>query len=93
MNFRLVVHKDPLTIVRLPPTSLIPSAIFTLKWYTISKTLDELSIVIPSLAVSKVLIGCNEMKKEEGWRCLQVHQTIHKKEQSFLLHGTFIFVD
>lgn len=72
----LTLFSDEVTVHRLhkeTPLSFFQD-IFALKWFTISKTLDELSIVVPTscaLTLGRVEDDPN-YKREGGWRVLKI---------------------
>ncbi|WNC67154.1 ACT domain-containing protein [Thalassotalea nanhaiensis] len=62
----LQVLDELFTIHSFTPETEIPSSVFSAKVYFISKTYDELSIVVPED------IQLNSLESESGWRALEV---------------------
>jgi len=73
-SLRLVLYPNELTVYRLDKGTKIPQEILDLKWFTISKTLEELSIIVPSNC--DVLKGFPEMKQEREWRCMKIDSVL-----------------
>jgi len=66
MKLQLSILENFFTIHRFPPNHEIPNQVYGSKFYTISKTEDELSIVCSSS------IQMNSKDSEIGWSCLKV---------------------
>jgi hypothetical protein len=68
---QLELFAEELTIYRLDRSAKFPHELFQLPWYTISKTLDELSIIIPS--DSEIFKDDKRvLKQQPGWRCFKI---------------------
>ena len=65
-NLTLKLHKENFSIHSFLPDSTIPQAVFAANIYFISKTYDELSIVLPSA------ISLPSVEAESGWQALEV---------------------
>ena len=65
----LAVLPQRLTICRLPGTASIPGWATAGPFFSISRTADELSVVLPEAALPDGLTG---VKRQDGWRALQV---------------------
>ena len=66
MKPKLSVLDDLFTIHRFPPDTQIPEAVCESRFYTISRTDEELSIVSPSSVV------LHSERSETGWACIKV---------------------
>jgi hypothetical protein len=66
IKLKLCVLEDLFTIHRFPANHEIPGQVYESKFYSISKTDDELSIVCSS----SILL--NSEKSETGWSCIKV---------------------
>ena len=62
----LTILPDRFAICRLSPDEEIPDFIFHTQFYSITRTDDELSIVLPEEKTPST------WKAEKGWRCLKV---------------------
>jgi hypothetical protein len=73
-----VAKKEKLAVIRLPPTSAIPSWILaptsTVGFLSITRTSDELSLVCPERIVPDTFESdnANAMKIEKGWVSFKV---------------------
>ena len=67
MKPKLSVLEDLFTIHRFAPDNEVPDAVCKSRFYSISKTDEELSIVCPSSVV------LNSERSETGWACIKVH--------------------
>lgn len=72
----LLVLDDRFAVCRLDPQSVIPEWAFQGNFFSITRTIDELSIVCPEASVPE------DTKGERGWRTLRVVGT-----QDFSLVG------
>jgi hypothetical protein len=66
MKLSLKVLNDTLTVHRLPGASPVPSEVLASRFYSISRTEDELSVVCDST------ISLNSDRCEPGWGAIQV---------------------
>ncbi|KAI8086730.1 ACT domain-containing protein [Halteromyces radiatus] len=68
----LLILPDLFTLYQLPKKHLINmQEVLEWPWYTISKTKDELSLLLPS-QINPSFLQDNVAKVEENWRALQV---------------------
>jgi hypothetical protein len=65
-SLSLVILPQRLAICRLSPDETIPTFLFHSQFYSITRTSDELSIVLPEEIVP------SNWKAETGWHCLKV---------------------
>jgi hypothetical protein len=65
-SLSLIILPQRLAICRLSPDEPIPTFLFHSQFYSITRTSDELSIVLPEETVPA------DWKAETGWRCLKV---------------------
>ncbi|CAO3645113.1 unnamed protein product [Cunninghamella blakesleeana] len=68
---------DEFTLYQLPKDTKIPmNEVLEFPWYTISKTTSELSLLLPSVIQPSWLAADNQkkndIKREDGWKALQV---------------------
>jgi hypothetical protein len=77
-QLELLLYPDEITVFRLPVNAKLPEGILSLKWFTISKTLDELSIIIPTVCGESIFRNGNtaELKEENGWRCFKINSVL-----------------
>ncbi|XP_021968548.1 uncharacterized protein LOC110863519 isoform X1 [Folsomia candida] len=73
-SLNLTLYQDDVTVYRLNKETQLPPDIFTLKWFTISKTLDEVSIILPSQC--GFVIGDKMTKAEPGWRVIKIEAVL-----------------
>ncbi|HVP20973.1 MAG TPA: ACT domain-containing protein [Anaerolineaceae bacterium] len=66
MNLRISVSSEKLAICSLPPDATIPRWIFLLPFWSITRTGEETSLILPE---DKIPAG---WKSESGWRALKV---------------------
>ena len=65
LHFRL--RPETFCIYRLPPDQwLDPARLAAAAWYSLTRTEDELSVVVPAG------IGIDAADRQPGWRCLQI---------------------
>lgn len=70
-GFNLVLGPQRFTIHRLPPDAPLPfAALRSASWYSVTRTPDELSIVVPHD------IDPGPGEREPGWSCLRVEGTL-----------------
>ncbi|MBN1643082.1 MAG: ACT domain-containing protein [Anaerolineae bacterium] len=62
----LILHKGRLAICRLAPHDPLPAQDLGAPFWSVTRTSDELSVVLPEDAVGA------GWRAEPGWRCLQV---------------------
>ncbi|MEA4907596.1 MAG: ACT domain-containing protein [Chloroflexi bacterium] len=62
----LTVLPDELAVCRLEPTSAVPAWLFELSFFSLTRTAEEISIVLPAV---RALPG---WRSEAGWRALKV---------------------
>lgn len=65
-NLSLLVLPERLAICRLPPDMPVPECLADTRFWSATRTDEELSIVLPEESVPAV------WKAETGWRCLKV---------------------
>lgn len=65
----LVLLEEHLAIVQLPLDTEVPAELFAAPFYAITRTADELSLVVPEGAMPAV---AGAGKVERGWRCIKV---------------------
>jgi hypothetical protein len=66
-TINLILLKDEFTLYQFPKNTKVPASVLEQDWFTISKTTDELSIILPSQVP---LEGAT--KKDDQWRCFKV---------------------
>lgn len=66
MKLQLSIVENRFTIHRFPPDHDIPNQVYGSKFYSISRTEDELSIVCDSST------QMNSEKPESGWSCIKI---------------------
>jgi lysophospholipase L1-like esterase len=66
---KLSLLEDLFSIVKLPSTESVPAWATQGKWFSVTRTDDELSIVCPS----SVVPGHTSAEVEEAWRCIRVN--------------------
>lgn len=66
MKLQLSILENRFTIHRFPPDHGIPNQVYGSKFYSISRTEDELSIVCDSST------QMNSEKSESGWSCIKI---------------------
>lgn len=66
MRMTLALHQELFCIHSLERQAAIPSQVFEQAIYFISKTKEELSIVVPST------LKFDSLESEDNWRCLEV---------------------
>lgn len=74
-SLTLVLYPELFTVHRLPRTTAVPADILQSPWYTISKTTDELSIILPATYAHTLALG-NDAKVEPGWRCFKIEAVL-----------------
>jgi hypothetical protein len=62
----LLLHAERLAVCRLPPHAPLPAQDARAPFWSVTRTADELSVVLPERAARP------EWRVEGGWRCLQV---------------------
>jgi len=70
MPIQLSVLTTALAVCRFKPTAPIPANVFTLAFWSITRTADELSLVVPSEAVQP------NWNSEPGWQALKIEGTL-----------------
>jgi len=70
MKLQLAILENDFTIHRFPPNQKVPNQVFESRFYSISKTEDELSIVCASTT------RLNSEKSETGWSCIRIVGTL-----------------
>ncbi len=63
---RLTLLRDEFSIHRLPADAQVPAAVFDCPFYSVSRTADEVSIVVPET------VKLESTRNEPGWACLKV---------------------
>jgi len=63
---RLTLLRDEFSIHRLPADAQVPAAVFDCPFYSVSRTADEVSIVVPET------VKLESTRQEPGWACLKV---------------------
>ena len=63
---RLTLLRDEFSIHRLPADAQVPVAVFDCPFYSVSRTADEVSIVVPET------VKLESTRQEPGWACLKV---------------------
>ena len=58
--------KEGFTLHRLPADAQVPTAVFDCPFYSVSRTADEVSIVVPET------VKLESTRQEPGWACLKV---------------------
>ena len=66
MELQLTILENDFTIHRFPPNQTVPNQVYESRFYSISKTKDELSIVCTSTT------QLNSEKSERGWSCIRI---------------------
>lgn len=66
MELQLTILENGFTIHRFPPNQAVPNQVYESRFYSISKTEDELSIVCTSAT------QLNSEKSEKGWSCIRI---------------------
>jgi uncharacterized protein len=66
MSMRLTLLPEPMAVCRLPADAPVPSGILDAGFCSVTRTAEELSIVVPADRVQ------NHWKTETGWRMLRV---------------------
>ena len=66
MKLQLAILENDFTIHRFPLNQKVPNQVFESRFYSISKTEDELSIVCASTT------RLNSEKSEKGWSCIRI---------------------
>ncbi|GAB5590502.1 hypothetical protein Unana1_05402 [Umbelopsis nana] len=66
-TINLILLKDEFTLYQFPKSTKVPASVLDQDWFTVSKTTDELSIILPS---SVPLEGAT--KTDANWRCFKV---------------------
>ena len=77
-TFSLVVLDETVGICRLDPSALVPEQVYQSSFFSITRTLDELSIVCNEMHISKA------DRCSRGWRCLQVKGPLDLSETGIL---------
>ena len=65
-KLRLLLLPETLAICRLDKDAPIPKWALKGVFFSVTRTMEELSVVCPQIQVPAV------MKREEGWRCIKV---------------------
>ena len=65
-SLTLSILEEKFPIHRLPADATIPGAVFDCEFYSISRTADEVSIVVPDA------VSLKSTKQENDWICMQV---------------------
>jgi hypothetical protein len=76
--FSLIVLDETFGICRLDPSAPIPERVYQSSFFSITRTLDELSIVCNEMHIPK------EHRCSSGWRCLQVKGPLDLSETGIL---------
>ncbi|RUP45144.1 ACT domain-containing protein [Jimgerdemannia flammicorona] len=71
----LVLYPDLFTVHRLPRSTVVPADVLQSPWYTISKTTDELSVILPAAYTHGPPLT-DATKVEPGWRCLKIEAVL-----------------
>lgn len=66
MKSNLSILDDSFTIHRLPPNSEIPNQVYQSRFYSISRSDEEMSIVCSSS------VDLNSDRSETGWSCIKL---------------------
>ena len=66
-TLKLSVLPQRLAVCRLDPDEMIPDWLRECDFWSVTRTDEELSVVLPEASVPRA------WKTEEGWRCLKVH--------------------
>ena len=66
-TLKLSVLPQRLAVCRLDPDEMIPDWVRQCDFWSVTRTDEELSVVLPEASVPRA------WKTEEGWRCLKVH--------------------
>jgi uncharacterized protein len=66
MKHELKVLRESFSVHRLNFNSEIPHDVFTCEFFSITKTAEELSIIVPDN------VAINDSKKEDDWKCIKV---------------------
>jgi len=66
MKLQLSILENRFTVHRFPPDHEIPNHVYGSKFYSISRTEDELSVVCDSST------QMNSEKSEPGWSCIKI---------------------
>ncbi|CAG7833930.1 unnamed protein product [Allacma fusca] len=76
LNLKLILYPDDFTIYQLPRNTVVPSEVLQSPWYTVSRTDEEVSIILPSaltlLQDLKLTGRLSDLKEDEGWICLKL---------------------
>ena len=83
----LKISDEIFSIHQLSPDQGIPGSVFESSFYHISKTDDELSIVIPEE------VKLSSEKEEMGWACLRISETLDFGLIGILARITSILAD
>jgi len=70
VELRLRALPEPLAICRLPADADVPPWAVTARFFSVTRTEDELSVVCPESVLPKVLPP--EIRREAGWRALKI---------------------
>ncbi|MFC1488802.1 ACT domain-containing protein [Thermodesulfobacteriota bacterium] len=76
--FSLTVLDEKFSICRLDPSASVPERVYQSSFFSITRTLDELSIVCNEMHIPKTH-HCSS-----GWRCLQVKGPLDLSETGIL---------
>jgi hypothetical protein len=66
-TINLILLKDEFTLYQFPKGTPVPATVLEQDWFTVSKTTDELSIILPSTIP---LHGA--VKTDANWKCFKV---------------------
>ncbi|KAJ2960146.1 hypothetical protein NQZ79_g4502 [Umbelopsis isabellina] len=66
-TINLILLKDEFTLYQFPKGTPVPATVLEQDWFTVSKTTDELSIILPSAIP---LDGA--AKTDANWKCFKV---------------------
>ena len=77
-TFSLAILDETFGICRLDPSASVPERVYQSSFFSITRTLDELSIVCNERHIPK------EYCSSRGWRCLQVKGPLDLSETGIL---------
>jgi hypothetical protein len=66
-TINMILLKDEFTLYQFPKTTKVPASVFEQEWFTVSKTTDELSIILPSAVPME-----GATKTDANWKCFKV---------------------